>query len=136
MRFCTKQKNTDISSEPGCESVQHNREKMNDFSKMNFVLAELCYALNYVPFVDVCSHELYPKEFLYSRLENFFYEILAKKCWPFQNEREEEVELLKPTKMFDFIHECMGVFLSLGNHSILEIIHQKVANFLEDFLNH
>ena len=94
---------------------------------MNFVLAELCYALNYAPFVDICSHELYPKEFLYSRLENFFYEILAKKCWPLQDE-SEEVELLKPTKMSDFIQECMGVFLLIGNYSML-IMYQKISNF-------
>ena len=38
---------------PGNESVRVNREDMNLLDKMNVVLAEWCYALNYAPSIPV-----------------------------------------------------------------------------------
>ena len=116
MPFCIQLVNqTHAFLKPGYESIKHDREEMNDLTKTNFIMSELCQALGYMSVLNVWSHQIYPKEIFYDRLENFFYEIIAKNCWLDSNKKDEP---RRPSEMNDFIGICMRILLSLGNYSI------------------
>ena len=57
---------------PGYESIRGNREDMNLLDKMNVVLAEWCFALNYAQSIPIWEYTFYPREYLYLKLENLF----------------------------------------------------------------
>lgn len=50
--------------------ISYNKNSRLD--KMNLVLAEWCFALNYANEVPVWECTFYPKEYLYLKLENLF----------------------------------------------------------------
>jgi hypothetical protein len=52
---------------------------MSLLDKMNVVLAEWCFALNYANTVPVWEYTFYPKEYLYLKLESLFNKFLIQR---------------------------------------------------------
>lgn len=104
---------------PGNESARVNREDMNLLDKMNVVLAEWCYALNYTPSIPVWEYTFYPKEYLYLKLESLFHKTLVQKCCVDVVEKNEKIRsYLRPSEMVNVIESYMRVMLSIENYGL------------------
>lgn len=107
---------------PGHESVRTNREDMNLLDKMNVVLAEWCFALNYANTIPVWEYTFYPKEYLYLKLESLFNKFLIQKCFVEAMEKNEKVRVyLRPSEMLAGIESYMRVMLSIENYVQIDL---------------
>jgi NCK-associated protein 1 len=106
---------------PGNESVRVNREDTNLLDKMNVVLAEWCFALNYATSIPVWEYTFYPKEYLYLKLESLFHKTLTEKCISDKNsDRSEKIRTyLRPSEMINVIESYMRIMLSIENYGNL-----------------
>lgn len=121
-----KQQNQNSSQntliKPGNESARVNREDMNLLDKMNVVLAEWCFALNYAPSIQVWEYTFYPKEYLYLKLESLFHKTLVLKCFTDTVEKNEKVRsYLRPSEMVNIIESYMRVMLSIENYVQIDL---------------
>lgn len=102
---------------PGMESIRKTRENLTTMDKLHMALTELCYAINYMPSINVWEYTFAPREYLNQHLENQFARALVAMVMY----SVDTNEIAKPSELLVSVRAYMSVLQTVENYVHIDI---------------